>query len=92
MYPQGRHPVRRASSVLTTAYLSVNTDVDMVPDCADSLSNLPHKAFSILNAAHQIPIWTYYNAFKPHQNMHLVVNGCRWFACLEIFTQPHTNI
>lgn len=37
-------------------------------------------------------IWLYHNAFMLHQNMHLVVNGCRWFACLEIFTQPYTNI
>lgn len=27
-----------------------------------------------------------------HQNVHLVVNGCRWLACLEMFTQPCTNI
>lgn len=34
----------------------------------------------------------YYNASMVHQNMHLRVNGCRWFECLEIFTQPCTNV
>ena len=32
------------------------------------------------NAAHQISIWSYYDAFILHQNTHLVVNGCRWFC------------
>lgn len=37
-------------------------------------------------------IWLYHNAFMLHQNMHIVVNGCRWFACLDVFTHPYTNI
>ena len=45
MYPQGRHPVRSASSLhlLQLTYVSDNTDVDMAPDCAGSLQSKAKK-------------------------------------------------
>lgn len=42
MYPQGRHPVSSAPSLLTISYIFIR-GVDMVPDCANPLWNCPAK-------------------------------------------------
>lgn len=63
MYPQGRHPVRLASPILREdcIFITKHWCWCMVPACAVSSPtfswNMPCKAFSALNAGHQISVW-----------------------------------
>lgn len=99
MYPQGRHPVRSVSSRPTEAhiiYLCDQTGDDTLSDWADdSPLDLLQQSFffshSHSDMAHIVGMCFWLYCFMLHQNIHLVVNECRWVFMPGVIYHAQAN-